>query len=169
MQLSFLSAELDATMIQCCPRFGIIVSRILALGSCSTPSAKSGRRGPYRFMIDTSSSTTNVIRSRPTLSGPEYVLRVAVSSCFSDIPNRIMWVNTAILGLASAKRDPACSRVVCSDKTALIRGCPSPKPHPPTLAGRLPTCNGTIAVRVLLQRISPKQMKTIDFLRRIGF
>ncbi len=28
--------------------------------------------------------------------------------------------------------------------------CPSPKPHPPTLAGRLPTCNGTIAVRVLL-------------------
>ena len=34
--------------------------------------------------------------------------------------------------------------------------CPSSKPHPPTLAVRLPTCNGTIGVRVLLQQVSPK-------------
>jgi hypothetical protein len=54
---------------------------------------------------------------------------------------------------------------VCGKKMyARFDGCPSPKPNPPTLAVRLPTCNRTIAVRVMLQRFSPKQMKTIGFL-----
>ena len=43
-----------------------------------------------------------------------------------------------------------------TSESAYFFACPSSKPHPPTLAIKLATSNGTIAVRVLLQRYFAK-------------
>ncbi len=76
------------------------------------------------------------------------------------------WVGviTLVLGMQAALAEPLVyvplggeGKIVVVDAAKdEIVDCPSSKPHPPTLAVRLPTCNGTIGVRVLLQQVSPK-------------